>query len=111
MSPKAELAELVEDHLSRSGSAGTVALAAAITGLASILTAYQDAQQKRGNWGTMLSNLRKGEELVRPALPLLRSEGGPGVAAVVALAERELHFAETMADEIMRLQAGESTLL
>lgn len=109
MDAKAELAELVEDHLSRQSNPASVALASVISGLASILTAYQDAQQKRGNWSTMLANLRKGDELVRPALPVLRGEGGS--IALVAFADRQVYFAGMMADEIMRLQAGESTLL
>jgi hypothetical protein len=109
MNAKAELAELVMDHLSENGGMGTVALAAVISGLASILTAYNDAQERRGNWGTMLGNLQAGIANIQPALPLLRAHGGPGVATVIALAERELSFAALMQDEITRLTAGEST--
>jgi hypothetical protein len=111
MDAKAELAELVEDHLGRSADASSAALAAVIVGLADILSAFEDAKLKKGNWGTMLGNLRKGDELVRAALPVLKAEGGSGVTAVVAFADRHLYFAGMMQDEIMRLQAGESTLV
>jgi len=97
------------DHVSRGAGTATVALAAVISGLASIMTAYGDAQERRGNWGGMLANLKSGMTNIEPALPLLRSHGGPGFAAVIELAERELAFAAVMQDEIVRLQAGEST--
>lgn len=108
MNAKAELAELVMDHLGRHGGMATAALASAITGLAAILSAYDDAQERRGNWGTMLGNLRKGVASIEPVLPMLR-DAGPDYVAVVELAERELEFAALMQDEIVRLQAGEST--
>lgn len=108
MNAKAELAELVMDHLSRTGNITTAALASAITGLAKILTAYNDAQEKRGNWGTMLANLRSGIADIAPVLPHLRTVG-PSVAAIVQMAEREVVFANVVADEITRLTAGEST--
>jgi hypothetical protein len=38
-----------------------------------------------------------------------RCASGPGYAAVVAMADRELQFAALMEDEIVRLQAGETT--
>jgi len=109
MSPKAELAEFVMDHLGRNTNPTTIALASVITGLASILSAYDDAQEKRGNWGTMLGNLRTGADLLDVALPLLRERGGPGAAAVIEMGEREARFARLVQDEIVRLQAGEST--
>lgn len=108
MNPKAELAELVDDHLSRNSSVATAALGSVVVGLAKILTAYTDAQAKRGNWGTMLGNLRSGVADIAPALPMLRT-AGPGVAAIVEMAEREIVFANVMQDEIIRLSAGEST--
>ena len=109
MSPKAELADFVADHLSRSpGGMTTAALASVITGLAGIMSAYTDAQERRGNWGQMLANLKNGVASVKPALNMLRA-GGPGYAAIVELADRELQFAALMQDEIVRLQAGEST--
>jgi hypothetical protein len=110
MSPKAELAEYVSDHLSRNANVSTMALASVIHGLSLIMSAYDDAQEKRGNWGGMLANLKTGIENIEPALPLLRS-AGPGVAAVLELAEREMGFAADMQDLIHRLQAGESTLV
>ena len=99
------------DHLSRGSKLATVGLASTISGLASIMTAYDDAQERRGNWGAMLANLRNGIANIETALPMLRSHGGPGVAAVIELAERELSFAALVRDEILRLQAGESTLV
>lgn len=110
MNAKAELAEFVNDYLSRKeGGIELVALGAVITGLASILSAYRDAQERRGNWGAMLGNLRDGVAEIERALPLLREHGGPGVATVIELAEQELAFAGSMHDEIVRLTAGEST--
>jgi hypothetical protein len=104
MNPKAELADLVMDHLSRNVSVATVALASVMTGLASLFQAYDDAQERRGNWGEMLAALRRGVASIQPALPVLRSQGGPGVATVIELAERELPFAEQLQEEIVRLQ-------
>lgn len=109
MDAKAQLAELVEDHLSRQSGEQTIAGTAIIMGLARILTAYEDAKQKRGNWGTMLDNLKKGEELVRPALRVVRAN--PALSGLVTYADRQLSFASVMADEIQRLQADASTLL
>jgi hypothetical protein len=109
MDAKAELAELVEDHLSRQNGEQTVAGAAIIMGLARILTAYEDAKSKRGNWSTMLDHLKKGEELIRPALPVVRLN--PALSGLVNFAGHQLSFISVMADEIERLSAGESTLL
>ena len=109
MRAEAELAELVEDHLGRNANVTNVALASTIHGLAQIMTAYGDAQARRGNWGAMLANLKNGIANIQPALPVLRG-AGPGVAAIVSMAERELQFASVMQDSIVRLQADESTL-
>lgn len=109
MNARADLAEMVMDHLGRSAGPATAALAGVIAGLASIMIAYDDAQERRGNWGGMLANLRRGVTNIEAALPLLRSHGGAGVAAVIELAERELAFAAILHDEIVRLQAGQST--
>jgi len=111
MDPKAELAEFVMDHLGRNANRSAAALASAIAGLANIFTAYNDAQERTGNWGGMLGNLRSGADLLDAALPLLRERGGPGVAAVIEMGEREARFARLVEDEIVRLQAGESTAL
>jgi hypothetical protein len=109
MSAKTELADFVDNHLSRNpGGMTTMALASVVTGLASILTAYGDAQERRGNWGAMLANLKQGVAGIKPALNTLRA-AGPAYAAVVAMADRELQFAALMQDEIVRLQAGETT--
>jgi hypothetical protein len=109
MDAKAELAELVEDHLSRQSGEQTVAGVAIIMGLARILQAYEDAKSKRGNWATMLDNLKKGEELIRPAIEVVRLN--PGLSGLVTFAGRQLSFVGVMADEIERLSAGQSTLV
>jgi hypothetical protein len=109
MNPKAELAEFVMDHLGQNANMATAALGSAVVGLARILIAYEDAQQRRGNWGGMLDNLRSGVQMLEPALPLLRQHGGPGAAALIEMGEREVRFARLVDDEIVRLTAGEST--
>lgn len=109
MDPKAELAEFVMDHVTRGASSLTPYLGAACTGITSIAVAFDDAQERRGNWGGMLANLRAGVANLGGAIPTLRIEGGPGLAAFVAFAERQVRFANLMIDEIIRLQAGEST--
>lgn len=111
MDAKAELAELVEDHLREGADVAGNALVSVVTGLASILAAYEDARQRKGNWAAMLANLRRGDELVRASVPILRTTGGSGFASLVAFADRQVYFAGMMQDEIMRLQSGESTLV
>lgn len=112
VSAKGQLADLVMDHLTRfGGTIETVSLASVIAGLASLFTAYSDAQERRGNWGAMLDNLRRGISNIEPALPHLRAHGGPGVASVIEMAERELGFAHDVQETILRLQSGESTLV
>ena len=111
MDAKAELAELVEGHLRVGADTASNALLSIVTGLASIVTAYDDARQRKGNWAAMLAKLRRGDELVRAALPILRSHGDTGFASLVAFADRQVYFAGMMQDEIMRLQSDESTLV
>src|SRR5262245_28584908 len=101
MRARAELAELVMDHLSHN-SPTMVATAAVIRGLASIMTAYSDAQGRRGNWSAMLTNLEDGRANIEAALPLLRT-AGPDITGLIELAERELGFAAEMHDTIVRL--------
>jgi hypothetical protein len=110
MTAKALLAEFVMDHLGDNDDK-TIALATACTGIAHIASAYDDAQNRRGNWGVMLGNLRSGIQALEQTLPALRRDGGPGVAAVIELGQRELAFARDLQAEIERLQAGESTLV
>jgi len=109
MSPKTELAELVADHLSQHASLMSAALGTAAVGLSNIGAAYSDAQQKRGNWGAMIGNLRSGADALDSALPILKQSGGPGVASVIEMGEREARFARLLIEEIERLTAGEST--
>jgi hypothetical protein len=104
--PAAELAELVNDHLSR-GSRIDPAIAAVANGLADIGSAFLDAQDESGNWGRILANLRTGAEQIRIGLEMLR--GQPGFEGLVQFVERQRSFASTMIDEVIRLQAGEST--
>jgi len=111
MTAKGQLADFVMDHLGRNASPANVALAAVMTGLARIFTAFDDAQERRGNWGSMLDNLRGGVQLIDAALPHLRTHGGPGVADVISMAEREVAFARLVEEDIVRITAGESTLV
>ncbi len=104
---KAELADFVMNHLQ--GGPMDAALGTLINGLAAIGTAFDDAQERKGNWGTMLSNLRGGAASARSALEYLRQHGGPGLAALLQFADRHVRFAQLVADEILRLQANEST--
>jgi len=85
MTAKGDLAEFVMDHLSQNATPANTSLAAVMSGLARIFTAYNDAQERRGNWGSMLENLRSGIQLIESALAKLRTHGGPGVASVVAI--------------------------
>jgi hypothetical protein len=111
MSAKGQLAEFVMDHLSRNGNPANVSLIAVMSGLTKIFAAFGDAQDRRGNWGPMLDNLRGGIQLIDAALPHLRSNGGPGVADVIEMAEREVSFARDVEADIVRITAGESTLV
>jgi hypothetical protein len=111
MTTKGELAELVMDHLARNASPANAALASVMSGLARIFTAYNDAQERGGNWRSTLENLRTGVQLVEAALPLLRTDGGAGVATVIEMAEREVEFARVVEEGIGRMTAGESTLV
>lgn len=104
MNAKRELADLVDDHLSRNASVPNVALAGMMAGLTKILTSYSDAQERRGSWDEMLSNLRSGLADVEAALPVLRVEQD-GVAAIVLFAEREVAFAAHLEREIVRLRS------
>src|SRR5262245_5125104 len=101
MTAKGELAEFVMDHLGRNANIATAGLGSAIAGLARILTAYDEAQERRGNWGSMLDNLRTGIAMLEPAIPILRQHGGPGVAAVIEMGEREVRFARLVEDDIV----------
>jgi hypothetical protein len=110
MTAKAQLAELVNDHLGRNANMSTITLAAVIRGLSLIMNAYNDAKERRGNWAAMLANLKEGRANIEAALPHLRTASA-GVEAVIELAERELDFSAEMEDSINRLSAGESTLV
>lgn len=107
IAPQAELAEFVMSYLSR-GNPADPAVGAIVSGLANISTAVNDAQECLGNWGSMLTNLRNGADKVRFALEALR-DAGPGFTGLIAFAERQVSFAAVMVDEIVRLQANEST--
>jgi hypothetical protein len=111
MTAKGQLADFVMDHLSHNANPANVSLIAVMSGLAKIFTAFGDAQGRKGNWGSMLDNLRGGIQLIDAALPHLRTDGGPGVADVIEMAEREVVFARLVEDDIVRITAGESTLV
>jgi hypothetical protein len=111
MSAKGQLADFVMDHLSRNGSTANVALIAVMTGLSRLFAAFGDAQERKGNWGSMLDNLRGGIQLIDAGLPHLRTDGGPGVADVIEMAEREVAFGRLVEEDIVRITAGESTLV
>jgi hypothetical protein len=104
---KTELAEFAMSHL-RSNIIDA-ALGTLINGLAVIGTAIADAQERRGNWGGMLTNLKTGSTTVRSAIEYLRLQSGPAHAGLVEFADRQLRLAQLLSDEIVRLQAGEST--
>jgi len=101
-----DLAEWVMDHLSRGRGDGDMAIAYAASGLMKIATAYNDAQQRKGNWSEMLENLRSGAGEVNFALPLLRAHHGERAAALIAFAERELVFVPLLQDAVARMQAA-----
>jgi hypothetical protein len=107
MSAEREVADFVMDHLSR-GKPLDMALGSITAGLADIGNALMDAQEARGNWGAMIANLRVGSERVGVALEPLR-KAGPQYAGLVEFAERQQRFALLLVDEIVRLQAQEST--
>ena len=107
MDAKAELAEFVTNHLQ--GAPIDVVLGTVCTGLALIGTATVDAQERRGNWSTMMANLKTGIANIRAAVGYLQSQGGPPHAGLVQFANRQATFGQLMLDEITRIQAGEST--
>jgi hypothetical protein len=107
VTPEAQLAEFVDAHLGRGGPTDA-AVGAVVVGLADLSAAFLDAQEQRGQWGRILSKLRTGTELVKAGVERLRGE--PGFEGLVTFAERQRAFAATMVDEVLRLQAGESTL-
>jgi hypothetical protein len=105
MDDRAELAELVDDHLSR-GKNDDFALAAIASGLAKVLEAIGDAQASRGNWGAMMSNLRLGRAELEVGLA-----SGAELGPLRDYAQRQAAFAALLVSEIERLQAGETTLV
>jgi hypothetical protein len=104
----AELQELVEDHLSR-GKSDDISIAIVCYGLSRVGEALQRLQERSTNWGATLGLLRVGADAIRQGLPSLRQSGVP-LDALLSLAERQLAFAELLQNEIVRLQAGETTL-
>lgn len=106
MNPIDDLASFVEDHLSH-GDKLDPGIGFTVMGLADIGNAILDAQDRTGNWGRMLANLRTGSEQVRVGVEMLR--GKPGFEGLVRYAERQRTFALRMIDDVIRLQAGEST--
>ena len=103
-----ELHDLVENHLSRGGRAA-IALGGACAALGRIAGALQQAYSRTPNWNHALNDLRAAAPELRAALGMLK--GQADLAGLVAFGERQLQFAELLKDEIVRLQAGESTLV
>lgn len=111
MNPREQLAEFVEAQIGRRPDPEAANLYTLVCALADIATALADAQDMRGNWGSMLTNLRKGSEQTRTPLAWLKQHDAAGFARLIAFAERQLVIAEALANEIMRLQGeDESTL-
>jgi hypothetical protein len=106
MAGEAELAEFVMNHLGH-GTPMDPFIGAVVNGLAEIGRAFGDAQAGRGNWGAILSNLRSGTQQVTIGMNRLRDQAP--FAGLLAFAERQHRFALLLIDEIVRLQAGEST--
>ena len=105
-----ELAELVDDHLTRGGTAEP-AMAALTQGLALIGSVVDDVQARRGNWGAMLATLRKARANLDASL-VLGAPATPTVNdALAKYARRKYDFAALLIGEIERLQAGETTLV
>lgn len=84
-------------------------LAAVVSGLALLSNAFIDTQDTSGKSGTIIANLQSGCEQVRYGLEQLR--GQPGFEGLVNFAERQRAFASILIDEVIRLQADESTLV
>ncbi|MEO8161485.1 MAG: hypothetical protein ABI588_08700 [Arenimonas sp.] len=103
-----QLRELVEDHLSR-GYAKEFGLIGMITGLAVIGDALAEVQSGTGNWAAILERLRAGAKDVRAAVEHSRDDAS--LQRIRAFAERQLSFATLLEGEIVRLNAGQSTLV
>ena len=110
MNPRAQLAEFVEAQIGRRPDPEAAHLYGLVCALADIATALADAQDKRGNWGGMLANLRNGSQQARVALAWFAERNEPGFAGLVSFAERQLIIAAALAGEIERLQADDHTL-
>jgi hypothetical protein len=106
MTPEEQLADLVETFLSH-GQKLDPFMGAVMFGVSQIGDACVDAQKKSGNWGSMLAKLRSGAEAIELAIEHLH--GKSGLERFVAFAERYRLFAREMINEIVRLQADEST--
>jgi hypothetical protein len=104
----AELRDLIENHLGQSRPE-QIALAGVCVGLGRIGAAFERAQDRPPNWGAALGELKRGIDDARAVLPMLKSQAG--LAPLVGFAERQVAFAQLLRDEIVRLQAGESTLV
>ena len=108
MSPEATLAELVDVFLSRDRGSDPF-LAAVSEGISEIHEAFGAAQEKKGDWDGMLAKLRSGSTVVKAGINHLR--GQAGLERFVEFAEGRAKFADTMIEQIVRLQSRESTLV
>jgi hypothetical protein len=104
---RADLRDLVDDHLSRNKKPD-LGVAAIAVGLAKILEALNDAQEQRGNWGGMIGKLKAGQADLEAGLSL---GAELDIEAVRDYARRQATFAALVVREIERLQAEETTLV
>ncbi|MEO6954920.1 MAG: hypothetical protein ABI321_24180 [Polyangia bacterium] len=103
---RAELARLVEAHLSKAKRAD-LAICALAHGIALVGGVVADLQSRVGAWGDLVGRLREAESTLRAGFFL-----DPNVHHSVArAAQRQLDFATLLIGEVERLQASETTLV
>jgi len=105
-----ELAKLVTDHLGRS-KPEDLALSSIALGLARIGDAFGDIAERKANWSRVLDLLERGSSELRSGVGFAAQRGPRDAETLIAYAKRQLAFAALLHGEIIRLQAGESTLV
>jgi hypothetical protein len=103
---RADLAEMVMDHLSRGIGEGEWGIIYASSGLVSVGNAYSGIQYRKDELGQVLDNLRNGCNDLGQALPRLRAHFGERAAALIAFVERELYFASSLIPTVERMKAA-----
>ncbi len=96
-----QLKEMIEDHLGRNydKDAGLIAFI--------IADALALVQNDSGNWAAVLERLRAGLRDTRAAIEHTRDDGS--LARLRTFAERQVAFAALLEQEIISLQADETT--